>query len=512
VFFVCMSPEGGATRSLWASEHELPRRAPLGGRVRADVCVVGAGIAGLTAAHLLAREGREVVVLDDGPIGGGETGRTTAHLASEIDDGLVEIERLFGEDGARLAHESHAAAIDRIEAIVAEEAIDCAFRRVDGYLFLAEDDEPATLEEELAAARRARFAGVERRPRLAPDGVDLGPCLRFPRQAQLHALRYLDGLARALERRGGRIFTGSHASAIESRNGTAHVAVDGGGAVTAESVLIATNSPVNDRFAMHTKQAPYRTYAIAGPVSAEIEPALWWDTGDPYHYVRLEQRPGGGRTLIAGGEDHKTGHARDAEERWARLEAWTRRRFPSFGAVEHRWSGQVLETIDGLGFLGRNPADEENVYVVTGDSGMGMTHGTLGGIIVADLVLGRENPWTRLYDPRRKTLAAARDWVFENLDVAKEMTAHVTPGEVSSLDEIRPGEGALLRRGLTKIAAFRDETGAVHERSAICPHLGCVVAWNPAEKTWDCPCHGSRFEARGRVLNGPAGRDLSPAG
>jgi Rieske Fe-S protein len=178
--------------------------------------------------------------------------------------------------------------------------------------------------------------------------------------------------------------------------------------------------------------------------------------------------------------------------------------------VEFRWSGQVMETIDGLAFIGRNPLDEADVFIVTGDSGMGMTHGTIAGILLTDLILGRENPWETLYDPARKTLGAAGEFAKENLNVLRQYGDWLTGGEVASVEAVQPGTGAILRRGLTKVAAYRDEQGVLHERSAICPHLGCIVAWNEAEKTWDCPCHGSRFDRHGTVLNGPANSDLSP--
>jgi Rieske Fe-S protein len=267
---------------------------------------------------------------------------------------------------------------------------------------------------------------------------------------------------------------------------------------------------VNDRVAIHTKQAPYLTYVIGAPVPrGSVARGLYWDTPDPYHYVRLQRSEAeGDEVLIVGGEDHKTGQADDQAERHARLEAWARDRFPMMRDVRFRWSGQVMETIDGLAFIGRNPRDEPNVFIVTGDSGMGMTHGTVAGILLTELILGREHPWATLYDPSRETLGAAGEFARENLNVARQYGDWLTGGDVGSAEEIRPGTGAVVRRGLTKVAAYRDEQGALHECSAVCPHLGCIVAWNDAEKTWDCPCHGSRFDRLGKVMSGPANRDL----
>ena len=214
--------------------------------------------------------------------------------------------------------------------------------------------------------------------------------------------------------------------------------------------------------------------------------------------------------LIVGGEDHKAAQASDVEARYERLETWMRERFPAARELEFRWSGQVMETQDGLAFIGRNPLDTPNVYVVTGDSGMGMTHGTIAGILISDLIAGRDNPWAALYDPSRIRTGAADEWVKENLNVAAQYTAWVTPGDVSSVDEIPPNSGAVMREGLTKIALFRDEAGELHGCSAVCTHLGCIVGWNPSASTWDCPCHGSRYDKYGKVINGPAKTDLAP--
>ena len=285
------------------------------------------------------------------------------------------------------------------------------------------------------------------------------------------------------------------------------VSTEDGHTVTADFVVCATNTPIIDWLVIHTKQAPYRTYAIGAPVPPDAVPrALYWDTADPYHYVRLAE--GDGRVLIVGGEDHKTGQEDDAYERFAYLETWTRERF-AVGEVEYDWSGQVMEPVDGLAFIGRNPGDERHIFVATGDSGHGMTHGTIAGILLTDLIHGRPNPWEMLYDPSRKS-RQVRGGVREGEpERGGAVPGLVSPGEVASVEEIRPGHGALVRHGLTKLAVYRDEHGALHERSAVCPHLGCIVHWNSLEGTWDCPCHGSRFGTDGRVLNGPAASGLA---
>ena len=338
---------------------------------------------------------------------------------------------------------------------------------------------------------------------------DTGVCLRFPRQAQFHPLKYLSALADAVESKGGRIFTDTHAQEFQDgapvrvKTSKAHV-------VSAGAVVVATNTPVNDSLSIHNKQAAYRTYVIGMQVpKAAVTTALYWDTQEAFHYVRL-QDAGQHDVLIVGGEDHKTGQADDAAERFDRLEAWARVRFPAAEEGKYRWSGQVIQPIDGLAFIGRNPGDK-HIYIVTGDSGTGMTHGTIAGVLLTDLILGRHNEWETLYEPSRISLWAAPEFTRENLNVATQYGDYATAGDVEQTRDLAPGTGGVIRHGLTKVAAYRDTHGTLHERSAICPHLGGVVRWNHAEKTWDCPCHGSRFDPFGKVLNGPANTGLGAA-
>jgi glycine/D-amino acid oxidase-like deaminating enzyme/nitrite reductase/ring-hydroxylating ferredoxin subunit len=489
---------------------DVPRRQSLAEDVETDVCVIGAGIAGLTTAYLLTCEGKKVVVLDDGPIAGGQSERTSAHLSNAVDDRFSDVEKIHGVEGSRLAAESHTAAIARIESISQEEAIDCDFRRVDGYLFLGPGQSADLLDQEFEAARRAGLKDVELVDRAPLSSFDTGRCLRFPSQAQFHPLKYLAGLSEALVKRGGVIHTHTHAATVDG----GRVETKDGPVVTAGSVVVATNTPINDMVAIHTKQAPYLTYAIGAPVpKGSVEPGLYWDALDAYHYVRTQPMKGHD-LLIVGGEDHKSGQADDQAERWQRLEEWARERFPMMKPVEYRWSGMVMETTDGLAFIGRNPMDEENVYIVTGDSGMGLTHGTIAGVLLTDLIVGRENPWTEIYDPSRKPIwgMAWKEFLTETANVAKEYAKDwLGGGDVASVDEVPRGEGAVIRRGLKKVAVYCDGRGAKHERSAVCPHLGCIVHWNGAEKTWDCPCHGSRFDPEGQVIVGPANSPLAEA-
>ncbi|HMA25111.1 MAG TPA: FAD-dependent oxidoreductase, partial [Gemmatimonadaceae bacterium] len=367
---------GGDTTSVWQGTFEMPTYPGLDRDARADICVVGAGIAGLSTAYLLAKSGKRVIVLDDGPVGGGESGRTTAHLTNAMDDRIYVLEHIHGEGGARRIVESHGAAVDCIEQIVNREQIDCDFERVDGYLFLGGGDSGRVLDEELEAAHRAGMSGVAKLDRVPDMSFDFGPCLRFPNQAQFHALKYLSGLAEAIVRAGGRIHCDTHVSSVEGGS-PCTVKTERDHTVTADAVCVCTNASITDMFRTHLKQAPYRTFAIAAVVPrGSIPRGLYWDTPDPYHYVRLQRlEPPLGvalddatayDALIVGGEDRKTGHSADADERWRCLEEWMRERWPEAREVVYRWSGQVLEPNDYIAFIGRNPDGAENVYMASG--------------------------------------------------------------------------------------------------------------------------------------------------
>lgn len=505
----------GSNFPYWL-ESVLPIRfSPLNDNIKTEVVVVGGGIAGLSIAYCLLKAGKKVVVVEDGFIGSGETGRTTAHLVNALDDRYSEIEKLLGEEKCKLAADSHTEAINFIEQVVKTEEIDCDFRRVDGYLFLHPSDEPKTIDKEFISTNKC---GIQTEKLQGVPGIPslTDVCLRFPNQAQFHPMKYLRGLANAIARNGGTIYTETHVEGI-TMNGIRSNEF----AVQADHVVVATNSPVNNFVTMHTKQHPYRTYVIGGLIPKDtIRPGLWWDTGnmksewvtDPYHYVRLQPYDETHDLLIAGGEDHKTGQTGkeniEEQDRYVRLESWTRNLFPSMGEIVHHWSGQVLEPVDMMAFIGKNPGDK-NIYIATGDSGNGMTHGTIAGMLITDLIFGRENRWEELYDPSRITLKAAGDFLKEMGNMGAQYLDFFQGSDVKSIRDLQPRQGAILNLKGKKVAVYKDETEMIHTFSAICPHMGCVLQWNGDEHSFDCPCHGSRFTCHGAVVNGPAKADMA---
>jgi glycine/D-amino acid oxidase-like deaminating enzyme/nitrite reductase/ring-hydroxylating ferredoxin subunit len=433
-------------------------------------------------------------------------------LASELDDYYYYLIKAVGEEDARTYYESQVAAINRIEAVCRDEGIDADFTRLDGLLVPAEPEHIKELEQEYDACQTlgVDVEWLDQAPVPLPEG---GRALRFPNQARFHPLKYIRGLTRAIEARGGRIHGGTVYSNHHEEDGGVTIETEAGHRIRAKAAMFATNSPVNDKVTIHTKYVPDRTYVVAGPVpKGSVPDVLLWDTLEAYHYVRLQPLSETEDLLIVGGEDHRSGEANDMEERFAHLETWTRERYPSFTGARYRWSGQVLEPVDFMPYSGRNPGNRD-IYVHTGDSGQGMTNGVAGAINFAALLFEQKAHFAGVLDPSRKPKAGTSlaDFATGRAEDVKNLTEHLTGGEISSLDELAPGEGALIRRGTSKIAAYRAEDGTVIERSAVCTHVGCIVHWNKLEKCWDCPCHGSQFQPDGSVINGPAIKPLAKA-
>jgi glycine/D-amino acid oxidase-like deaminating enzyme/nitrite reductase/ring-hydroxylating ferredoxin subunit len=491
--------------SLWMPVPEIPGT-PVDDSRPADVVVVGAGMAGLSIAYEAMLKGRQVTVLDRGPIASGMTARTTAHLASALDDRYYKFIAMRGEDEARELYQSLTASIDRIEEIVRQEAIDCDFARVPGYLFLGEGDTLETLEKEIEACRKIGFHGVTWRT--SAPGFDSDRCLRFADQARFHPLKYLHGLARAILTKGGVLRPYTAVDSITQSGSDVAVKTRSGQTIVARDVVSATNAPIAGRLTLQAKMAPYRSYAMAFSIpKGQVTDALYWDTRDDYHYVRLQ--PGADADhLIVGGEDHKTGEADDASVRFEGLRTWAGMRFGELNEPTHKWSGQVLEPVDFAGYVGRDP-DNDHIYFVTGDSGQGITNGALAGLLIPALFDG-DHRWRKLYDPARVSLKATGTFLSENSTAIKSLAEHLGGPLLPSEDSLAPGEGGLVRDGLNVVGAFRDDTGKLHRVSSACSHVGCTVHFNSFERCWDCPCHGSHFGIDGQELNAPATAPLKP--
>lgn len=488
--------------SLWIETAPGREHPQLAGDLQVDVAIIGAGFTGLTAGVLLSKAGVSVAVLEAHRVGRGDSGLTTAHLTAALDARYQHLISKFGEEQARRAASSQTAAIAHIAEMISTYNIDCDFERVPAYYFAERARDRTKIEDEYRASMKVglscRF--VEDLP--LPFRADCG--VLYEAQAQLHPRKYLNALAEILLQYNGYIFERTRVLDVRDRDPvrlTTEV-----GEVRAKAVIVATHTPVNTLVRLHTKQAAYRSYVLGIERKGHVEfpPGLFFDTADPYHYLRrhpVEE----GDWVIAGGADHKVGQEPDTRRPFAVLEEYCRTRLGEH-VIRKMWSGQVFETIDGLPYIGELDA---HTYVATGYSGNGVTHGTAAAILLSDLILGRENPWAELYEPKRmKPLASAKRFVVENTNVAKHLIADRWKAEEESLFEVERGEGMIIEQSGKKLAVYRDPQGALSVCSATCTHLGCIVQWNGAEKSWDCPCHGSRFDTDGEVLEGPAVRAL----
>ena len=440
------------------------------------------------------------------------TARTSAHLTSALDDFYSEMIPKVGEELAREHFASQAAAIERIAYIQEDEGIACDFKRMDAYLYLTPDKKPEILDEERKACDQVGFNGVARvfetplGSSWRADGY-----LRFPNQGRFHPLKYLDGLARAAKRMRGLLYADTVVTEITEDSAGVIVKSSSGARISADAAVIATNSPITDPGAIATRLAPFRTYVLAGFVPKESIPDfLYWDTEEPYHYVRLHPWGEDKDLLLVGGEDHPSGESDDAEVRFERLRLWGRERFPQLSGVDFKWSGQVLDTPDFAALIGRAPG-RERIFVAGGDSGQGITHGVAAGMVLAGLILDRRSDWSAVYDPSREAPGLASSAVSAVQGAVVGIAESLRPGEISSEEELSPGQGGILRSGLSKLAVSLDEAGSLHRLASACTHAGCAVRWNSFEQCWDCPCHGSQFAPSGEALNAPAVKSLAPA-
>ncbi len=493
------------TNSLWL-EQDLPHFGPVVQDGVYDVVVVGAGITGLTAAYLLKRAGFKVAVLEKGRVANAETGHTTAHLTQVLDTRLGKLVDRFGKERARIAWEGSAAAMNTIESIAAIESIDCDFQRVPGFLTSpitqdATTDDVESLEQEAELARELGFDALF----VSAAPVFNRPAIRFANQAALHPVKYLAALAKTIPGDGCDIFEDSEMANVQEEPLAVEV---NGFRLHCGKLILATHTPLSGKLGflsatlMQSKLAGYSTYVIAAEVEKGTVPAAdYWDTQDPYYYLRIQ--PGEDvDSLIFGGRDHKTGQETDTKRCYDELETVLKAYVPGI-TVKHRWSGQVIETPDGLPYIGEDAKDQ---FIATGFAGNGLTFGTLAGMMACDYVMGRNNPWSDLFSTDRRALRKGLwDYLKENFSYPHYLIRRFleTP-EAESVEQLKPGEGKVLKMDGHRCAVYRDHDGRVTMLSAVCTHMGCLVKWNNAAETWDCPCHGSRFTTSGEVMAGPA--------
>ncbi len=495
------------TTPFWFDSASPAKFPKLEQNLTVDVVIIGGGITGVTAAYLLKQSGKRVALLERDRCARVDTGHTTAHLTCVTDTRLYELVKRFGEDHARAVWDAGYAAIDQIHRNILREGIPCDFRWVPGFLHgpldSADDPSDTTFQQDADLAKKFGFSAEYQREVTFVKRQGF----RLRHQAIFHPLRYIGGLLKAIPGGGCHVFEETEVSEIQDDPTSVKA---GRHTIQCEEVIIATHTPLTGKKGLlgatlfQSKLFLYTSYALGARVPKDTPQASFWSTDEPYYYLRVE-RHADYSYAIFGGLDHKTGQEESTEKKFAELQRKFLQLFPGT-LIDHRWSGQVIETPDGLPYIGEN---EEGQFIATGYAGNGMTFGTLAGIMARDAITGKKNPWADLFSPTRKKLSAAWNYLKENADYPYYMVRdRLAKAEGDSFDELKSGEGKILKINGQKVAAYRADNGKVVQRSPVCTHLGCIVQWNPAEKTWDCPCHGSRFHPTGEVLAGPAEEPL----
>ena len=486
--------------SVWIATSDEPAFAAVEAPLEVDVAVLGAGIAGLTTALLLKYAGVRVAVLEAGGVCRATTGHTTAKVSAQ--HGLIydTLRSKFGRDSAWAYAQANLGAVDVIEAIVREHQIECDWERRAAYAYTEQDSNVRQIEQEVDAAREAGLPASYTEQTDLPWAVKAA--VRFDDQAQFHPRRYCLALARLVDGDGSHVFERTRALDVEDASPC--LVKTEREDVRAAFVVLATHLPFLDQGAFFAKCHPEREYALAVALDQPVPRGMYLSVEQPTRSIR--QHPfGDDELLILSGDSHKSGQDDDTEQHYGALRRFAAERF-AVRSVAYRWSTQDHMSVDQVPYIGRLRRTSERLYVATGFNKWGMTGGTLAGVVISDQILGRENPLTELFDPNRvKPLASARQFVTENVNVARRFVGErITKRRSAGAEDLAPGEGQVASMAGKQVAISRDENGMLHAVSARCTHLGCIVNWNTAEQTWDCPCHGSRFAQDGSVIEGPA--------
>ncbi|MGD1852625.1 MAG: FAD-dependent oxidoreductase [Leptolyngbyaceae cyanobacterium] len=496
-----MQSLSGEHRSFWI-ESTLPSSYPaLTEDISVDVAIVGGGLVGITTAKLLKQAGKTVAVLEAERVGSGVSGHTTAKISALHQLIYADLIDQIGKEKAKIYAESNQAAVEKLASLIHTENIDCDFTRQDVYTFARTLDNVDKIEKEIKATKALGM------PAEYVDQVSLpfqiAGAIKLPDQAQFHPRKYMLHVAGTLAEQGSHVFEQTRVTTVEGEN-PCRVKTENGAVVTAKDVVVTTNLPILDQGLFFAKSYPKRSYLIGAYIEADKAPdGMFIGVGEKYRSIRTTPTDDGRTLLLMGGEGHKVGTENNTTERYQNLASDLTTDF-GIHAVDYRWSSQDMVSFDKLPYIGRLTPMSNHTYVATGFSLWGMSKSVMSAMILSDLILGQSNPWADLYDATRPTPFATQTSIKENLDVGSRWVGDRFKGIFSSTEDLQPGDGKLVTVEGSKVAAYRDEAGSLHQVSAVCPHLGCIVDWNEAEKSWDCPCHGSRFSYEGSILQGPA--------
>ena len=499
----------GRHESFWMETTAETSYPPLPGNLETDVVVVGGGITGITTAFLLKQAGYAVAVIEGDRICRGVTGHTTAKVTSLHRLIYADLIDRFGSRQAQQYAEANQAAIETVASVVREYDIPCSFERKPAYTY-AESEESRNLVAAEADAARSLGLPATFVEEVPLPGRTYGAVV-VENQAQFHPRNYLLLLASLVPGDGSQIFENTRAIEVQDGGGRCTVRTERG-TVTVRAGVLATHYPFYDSPGFYyARMEPSRSYVLGLRIDEPFPDGTFINAEGPTHSWR-SQPTGDGELVLVTGMEHRAGESVDTREHYRDLEAYVRSIYP-VRSVDYRWSAQDYITNDGVPYIGPLAEGHENIYIATGFRKWGMTNGTAAATILTDMIRGRASPWAEVYAPDRfKPAASARRFLVHNIEVAEKYIGGVISRPAGDLADVPPGEGRVLMIEGQKAGVFRDREGRVHAVNPTCTHMGCVAAWNSAEETWDCPCHGSRFDADGKVIHGPAVKDLKPRG
>ena len=473
--------------------------------VTVDVAIVGAGITGITAAYLLKKAGKKVALIEAQQLAASASGHTTAKVTSLHQLIYADLIERHGEDKARLYGESNQAGVEFVAATVEQEGIDCDFQSMDTYSFAEDQENLDKIQQEYDAAIKLGLPAEFVTDTTLP--FDIAGAVKFNHQAQFHVRKYLLHLAKTIPGDGSYVFENSRVKTAEE--GTPCKVFTEDATLLANDVLLTTHLPIMDQGLFFAKTYPQRSYIIGAKIDpAKAPEGMYIGVGENYHSIRTTPTEDGDLLLMIGGGGHKVGEKSETEESYQELEQYAHSHF-GIDQIDYRWSSQDYESFDKLPYIGKLTPANDHIYVATGFNLWGMSKGTMAGMILSDLVQGIANPWADLYDSMRATPFVTKESIKNNLDVGMHWVGDRLKGLTNwSPDDVEPGEGKLITYQGETVGVYKDEVGKVTMVSATCPHLGCIVNWNSAEKSWDCPCHGGRFTCEGKIIQSPATKDL----
>ncbi len=496
----------GKAESYWIATTPGTDYPALGENITVDVAVIGGGIAGLTAAFLLKRGGARVAVIESRRILTGVTGRTTAKVTSNHELLYDYLIKHAGEEKARLYADAQQSALEFIARTVSEYNIACEFKRQTACTYAENDSGIKDIEAEADAAQKLGLpAGFTDR---LPLPFDVRAAVCFTEQAHFHPRKYLLAIAKMIDGGGSRIFENTRA--VEVNDGKPCEVITATNKVTANDVIVATNFPIINRGLLFTKMVPMRSYLTAAHLNDPLPEGMYISSSETFHTLRSHTSESGDTVWLIGGENHHAGQEPDTIGRYERVADFIKKNF-DVKSIDYHWSTQDCKPIDRIPFIGQYSPAGSHVYVATGFKGWGMTNGTVSGILLSDLIFGHANPWTPLFDPNRVAPFLQEKFISAGIDFTRQFVGGKLEFGLKPMSELAPGEGGIHEKSdkdKEKVGAFRDEEGKIHAVSTTCQHLGCTVGWNNAEESWDCPCHGSRYDIDGHVINSPTVKDL----